>query len=145
MREAGSSDRDDVPRRRMPQARTTVEFVALVIWLLLAGLGIALVPFLFITAGAVLSLLAAVGGVTACVLFIVLDAPDWAGWVQFGLALTGILGALLAAVWLSDDRVISGSAAEGIMAGAIGLQLSLYCAVTFVTLLIAFEVTDSVV
>jgi hypothetical protein len=122
-----------------------MEFLALLIWLLLAGTAVVVAPFGFISLGAGISALAAFGGITAGVLYIVLDAPGWAGWAQFGLALMGILGATLAAVWLSDDRVISGSAAEGLMAGAVGLQLSFFFAVTFVTLLIALEVTDSVV
>jgi hypothetical protein len=122
-----------------------MEFLALLIWLLLAGMGVVFVPFVFTTPGAGLSLLAAGGGLTASVLYIVLDAPLWAGWVQLGMALLGILGAGLAAAQLSDERVISGSEGEALVAGVVGLQLPFYCAVTFVTLLIALQATDPVV
>lgn len=122
-----------------------MEFLALVIWLLLAGTAAVVAPFAVVSLGAGIAALAAFGGTAACVLYIVLDAPEWAGWVQFGLALLGIFGATLAAMWLSDDRVISGSAAEGLMAGAVGLQLPFFFAVTFVTMLIALQATDPVV
>jgi hypothetical protein len=122
-----------------------MEFLALAIWLLLAGTAAVVAPFAVVSLGAGISALAAFGGTAACVLYIVLDAPEWAGWVQLGLAVLGILGATLAAVWLSDDRVVSGSTAEGLMAGAVGVQLPFYCAVTFVALLIALEATDPVV
>jgi hypothetical protein len=122
-----------------------MEFLALLIWLLLAGTALVVAPFGFISLGAGISALAALGGTTACVLFIVLGAPEWAGWLQVGLAVLGILGATLAAMWLSDDRAISGSIAEGLMAGAVGLQIPFYCTATFVTLLIALQATDPVV
>jgi len=129
----------------MAEARAAIEFLALLIWLLLAGTAAVVAPFAVVSLGAGIAALAAFGGTAASVLYIVLDAPDWAGWAQLGLALLGILGATLAAAWLSDDRVISGSAAEGLMAGAVGVQLPFFFAVTFVTLLIAFQVTDPVV
>jgi hypothetical protein len=122
-----------------------VEFLALLIWLLLAGAGTILAPFAVTTPGAGLSFLAAGGGLTVCVLYIVLDAPLWAGWVQLGLAALGILGAGLAAAQLLDDRVVSGSVGEEVQAGVVGLQLPFYFAVTFVTLLIALQATDPVV
>jgi len=129
----------------MADARAAIEFLALLIWLLLAGTAAVVAPFAVISLGAGIAALAAFGGTAASVLYIILDAPDWAGWAQLGLALLGILGATVAAAWLSDDRVISGSAAEGLMAGAVGVQLPFFLAVTFVTLLIAFQVTDPVV
>jgi hypothetical protein len=122
-----------------------VEFVALLIWLLLAGTGVVLAPFAFTTPGAGLSFLAAGGGLTVCVVYIVLGAPLWAGWVQLGLALLGILGVGLAAAQLLDDRVISGSVGEEVQAGVVGLQLPIYCTVTFVALLVALQGTDPVV
>ena len=122
-----------------------MEFLALLIWLLLAGTGAILAPFAFTTPGAGIAALAAFGGTAACALFIVLDAPEWAGWAQLGLALLGILGATLAAAQLSDERVISGSVAEEVQAGVVGLALPFFCTVTFVTFLIALEITDPVV
>jgi hypothetical protein len=122
-----------------------MEFLALLIWLLLAGTGMVLAPFVFATPGAGLSLLASGGGLTAGVPYIVLDAPLSARWAQLGLALVGILGAGLAAAQLINDRVITGSVGEEVQAAVVGLQLPFYCAVTFVTLLIALQATDPVV
>ena len=122
-----------------------MEFLALLIWLLVAGTGVVLAPFAFTTPGAGLSFLAAGGGTTACVLSIALGAPDWSAWAQVGMALLGIVGAGLAAAQLSDDRVISGSAGEVLQAGVLGLQLPFYCAVTYVTFLITLQATDPVV
>ena len=129
----------------MAHAQACMEFLALLLWLLLAGTAAVVAPFGVVSLGAGLSALAAFGGTAACILYIVLDAPDWAGWLMLGLAVLGIVGATLAAAWLSDDRAITGSAFEGLMAGAVGVQLPLYFTVTFVTLLIALQATDPVV
>ena len=129
----------------MADADATIEFLALLIWLLLAGTGAILVPAAFSTPGAGISALAAFTGTAACAVFIALGAPMWAGWAQVGLALLGILGATLAAAQLTNDRVISGSAAEEVQAGVVGLQLPFYFAVAFVALLIALQGTDPVV
>ena len=122
-----------------------MEIFALFIWLLLAGTGAVLAPFAVTNPAAGVAAFAAFGGATASVLFIALGAPDWAAWTQLGMALLGILGASLAAAWLSDERVVSGSAAEGVEAMVLGVQIPIYSAVTFVTLLVAAQVTDPVV
>lgn len=122
-----------------------MEFLALVIWLMLAGMAAIIAPFAFATPGAGLAALGAFGGTAACVLFIALGAPLWTAWTQLGLALVGILGTTLAVAQLSNDRVISGSTAEEVQAGVLGLALPFYFAVTFVVLLMAFEITDPVV
>lgn len=122
-----------------------MEILALVIWLMLAGLGMVLAPFAFTTPGAGISALAAFGGATAGVLFIVLGAPLWTAWAQVGFALLGMVGATLAAAQLNDDRFTSGSVAEELQASAVGLQLPFYATVAFVTLLMALQATDPVV
>ncbi len=122
-----------------------MEFLALVTWLVLAGTGAILAPFALSTPGAGLAALAAFGGLTACILFIVLGAPLLAGWVQVGMVALGLLGAGLAAAQLTNDRVISGSVAEELQAGVVGLQLPIYCALAFVTLLVATQAVDAVV
>jgi hypothetical protein len=108
-----------------------MEFLALVTWLVLAGTGAILAPFAFSTPGAGLAALAAFGGLTACILFVVLGAPLWAGWAQVGMAALGL--------------VISGSVAEELQASVVGLQLPIYCALAFVTLLVATQGVDAVV
>jgi hypothetical protein len=122
-----------------------MEFLALAIWLLLAGLGSVLAPFAFTTPGAGLAGLAAFGGATASVLFIVLDAPLWTAWAQVGFSLLGMVGGTLAAAQLNDDRFTSGSVSEQLQASAVGLQLPFYATVAFVTLLIALQAVDPVV
>jgi hypothetical protein len=122
-----------------------MEIFALVLWLLLGGLGTILAPAGLTNPGAGITALAAFGGAAASVLFIVLGAPVWAGWVQVGMAVLGIIGGTLAAAWLSNDNLITGSELEGVAAGVVGLALPFFCAALFVTLLIALQITDPVV
>ena len=122
-----------------------MEIFALVIWLMLGGLATVMLPAGLSNPGAGITALAAFGGVAASILFIVLGAPVWAGWVQVGMAVLGIVGGTFAVAWLSDDTVITGSEYEGLAAGALGLALPFYGAAVFVTLLIALQVTDPVV
>jgi hypothetical protein len=122
-----------------------MEIFALFIWLMLGGLGTILAPAGLTNPGAGITALAAFGGAAACVLFIVLGAPLWAGWLQVGMAVLGLAGGTLAVVWLSNDSLITGSEFEGVAAGVVGLALPFFCAALFVTLLIALQITDPVV
>jgi hypothetical protein len=122
-----------------------MEIFALFIWLMLGGLGTILAPAGLTNPGAGITALAAFGGAAACMLFIVLGAPLWAGWLQVGMAVLGLAGGTLAVVWLSNDSLITGSEFEGLAAGVVGLALPFFCAALFVTLLIALQITDPVV
>jgi hypothetical protein len=122
-----------------------VEFFALLIWLLLGGLATAVAPLGLTNPSAGITALAAFGGAGACILFIALGAPVWAGWVQVGMAMLGIVAGTFAVAWLSDDALITGSEFEGLAAGALGVALPFFGAAAFVTLLIALQVTDPVV
>jgi hypothetical protein len=122
-----------------------MEIFALVLWLLLGGLAMVLGPAGLTNPGAGVAALAALGGTAAAVLFIVLGAPLWAGWLQVGMAALGIVGGTFAVVWLSNESLITGSEFEGLAAGVVGLALPFYCATLFVALLIALEITDPVV
>ena len=122
-----------------------VEILALVIWLLIAGLGLVLLPVAITAPGAGLAALAAFGGTAAAILWIVLGAPLWTGWVQFGLALLGSIGGGFAAGQLMDDRNATGSGVEEAGAAALGLALPFYGALMFVTLLLALGAVDPVV
>jgi hypothetical protein len=122
-----------------------MEIFALVIWLLLGGLATVLAPLGLTNPSAGIAALAAFGGVGASILFIVLGAPLWAGWVQVGMAALGLVAGTFAVAWLSDDGLITGSELEGLAAGALGVALPFFGAAAFVTLLIALEVTDPVV
>jgi hypothetical protein len=114
-----------------------MEFLALAIWLMLAGTGAALGPFAVTTPGVGLVALGGLGGLAASVLFIVFDAAMWAAWVQVGMAVLGLLGIGLSVAQLTNDQVISGTVAEEIQASIVGLDLFIYFTVLFVTLLIA--------
>ena len=122
-----------------------MEFLALVTWLLLAGLGLVLLPLAITVPGSGLAALAAIGGTVVCILWLVLGAPAWTGWAQFGLALLGIVGAGLAAAQIVDDRSITGTSLEELGAAALGLALPFYGALALITLLMALAVTDPVV
>ena len=133
--------RESPPRSKLE----AMEFLALLTWLVLGTSALMLLPFAVTTPGAGLAALGALGGLAACVLFIVLGAPNWAGWTQLGMALLGIAGAALAAAWLCDARNASGSAAQEVQAAVVGLQLPFFGAVGVFSLLIAVQATDSVV
>ena len=122
-----------------------MEFLAVLTWLLLAGTGMILLPFAITTPGAGLTGLAGLGGLSAGVLFIALGAPDWAAWVQVGMAMLGLVAGSLSAAWLCDDRFSSGTGAEVLQAGTVGLQLPFFAGVLFISLLIAVHATESVV
>ena len=89
--------------------------------------------------------MAGLGGLTVCILYIVLDAPNWAGWAQLALALLGVLGAALTAARVCDDRFTSGSGAEALQATIAGVLLPLYGAVVFIAALVATHGTNPVV
>ena len=122
-----------------------MEFLALLTWLLLGSSAMMLLPIVLATPGAGLAVLGGLGGLTACVLFIVLGAPSWAGWTQLGMALLGFVGAAVAAAWLCSERHASGSGAQEVQAATVGLQLPFFGAVIVMSLLIATQVTESVV
>ena len=122
-----------------------MEILALLIWLVLAAVAPALLPAIAVAPGAGLSLLAALTGVAVAVLCLFLGAPVWAAWTQVGLALLGFVGGTLGAAQLNDGQFTSGSAGQELAGGVLGLQLPFYATVTFVTLLLALQVTDPVV
>ena len=73
-----------------------MEFLDLLTWLLLAGTGLILLAAAITVPGSGLVGLAALGGLTAWILFMALGTPDWASWAQVGMAIVGILGGTLA-------------------------------------------------
>ena len=114
-----------------------MEFLALAIWLILAGTGAILGPFAASTPAVGLVALGGLGGLAASVLFIVLDAAIWTAWVQVGMAVLGLLGIGFSVAQLTNDQVISGTVAEEIQASIVGLDLFVYFTVLFVALLVA--------
>jgi len=122
-----------------------MEFLALVLWLVLASIGLLLLPAALTAPTALVAAGAAGAGFVVCILWIVLGAPEWTKWTQLGLAVVGTISAGFAAQTLLDDRSITGSVAEEAAAGALGLLLPFYATTIAVTLLMATGATDPVV
>jgi hypothetical protein len=122
-----------------------MEFVTVIVWLVLAGTAVFLLPGTIMVPGAALMVLAGVGGLAGGVLFIVLDAPGWAAWLQVGLAALGVAGATIAAGYLCSADDITGSSLEEVEASVVGLQLPFLATVLFAALLIAAHGVDPVV
>jgi hypothetical protein len=121
-----------------------MEILALLVWLLVAGMGLVLLPFSITTPGVALAAIGSQIGLVAGILFVALDEPDWAMWVQVGAAVLGILGAGIGVKWICDESFATGSAAEEVQAGVLGLQLPFYFVVAFLTLVVAFGGADPV-
>jgi hypothetical protein len=119
-----------------------MEFIALLIFLLLAGTGLVLGPFALTTPGAALAALAGVGGLVACGLFIAFDGNSVAGWALVGLSVLGVAGGAIAAAWLTSDRrslSLAGQTAEEVQAAVVGLQLPFFLTAVPVALLVALH------
>ena len=122
-----------------------MEFLDLATWLLLAGTGLILLPAAITVPGSGLVGLAGLGGLAACILYMALGTPDWAAWTQVGMAIVGILGGTLAARWLCDDQLISGTRADVVQAGTLGLALPFFGVALFLSLLLAAHGVEPVV
>jgi hypothetical protein len=107
-----------------------MEWVALMVWILIAALAVPVaLGALSGAPGLGLQVVAAIGGLALCALFIILDGPRWAGWLTAAMAVAGVL----ADVWgaealLSDERAVSADlqGAEELEAGLLGVQLPLF-------------------
>jgi hypothetical protein len=139
-----SPEWDDAPGPEAAKDRR-MEFLALLLWLTLAGVGLLVLPAALTAPAGAIAALSAGAGVVVCILWIVLDAPGWTGWTQLGLAVVGAVGAGFAAQTLLDDRAITGSVAEEAAAGALGLMIPFYATAIAVTLLMASGATQPVV
>jgi hypothetical protein len=122
-----------------------MEFLTLLIWLLLGGLGTLLAPFALTTPGNALVALGAFGGTAAAVLYLVLDQPLWAAWAQVGAAAIGLLGSTFAAAQLFDGSSLTGGVAEEVEASALGLALPFFGTVLFCAMLIATQLVEPVI
>jgi hypothetical protein len=131
-----------------PARATTIvrmEWLALLVWLLLAGMGLAMGIGALSTPGAGLVPLAAVGGLATTVVFIITSSFVWA-WIAFGLAVLGIIATSVAAAFLvSSDRGISaaGQTGEEIQAAVAGIALPLFGTVVCMSLLVALDLVTA--
>jgi len=107
-----------------------MEWVTLLVWITIALLAMPVaLGALSGAPGLALQAVAAIGGLAACALFIILDGPQWAGWTAVGLAVLGIVSALWGADHLlSDNRPVSADlqGLEELEAGLLGAQLPLF-------------------
>jgi hypothetical protein len=107
-----------------------MEWVALMVWILIAALALPVaLGALSGAPGLGLQVVAAIGGVALCALFIILDGPRWAGWLTVAMAVVGVIADLWGAeALLSDERPVSADlqGAEELEAGLLGVQLPLF-------------------
>jgi hypothetical protein len=117
-------------RGRRATTLTPVEWVALMVWILIAALALPVAAGTLSGAtGLGLQSVGALGGLAACALFIILDGQTWLGWITVGMAVIGIVGSVWGAeALLSDERPISASlqGAEELEAFLLGVELPLF-------------------
>jgi hypothetical protein len=122
------------PLRVMPwtcpaSTLSRMEWVALMVWVLVAGLALPVgVGALSGAAGLGLQAVAAIAGVVFTVLFIIRDGAGWAGWLTVAMAVIAVIADVWGAdVLLSDGRPASAElqGAEEVAAGTLGFQLPL--------------------
>jgi hypothetical protein len=106
-----------------------MEWVALMVWIVVALLALPVgAGALSGIPGLALQAAAAIGGLVFCALFIILDGPEWTGWIAVGLAVAGIVAGLSGAErLLSDDRPASADlqGLEELEAGLLGVEIPL--------------------
>jgi hypothetical protein len=121
-----------------------MEWVALVVWAVIAALALPVAGGLLSgIPGLGLQVVAAIGGLGLCIVFIALDGADWAAWIAFGLACLGIAADTHGAgALLSETRSVSADLqdAEELEAGLLGAQLPLFGVAALVTLAMAVDV-----
>jgi hypothetical protein len=121
-----------------------MEWVALLVWVLVAALALPVAGGLLSgIPGLALQVVAALGGLGLCIVFIAVGGATWAGWVAFGLACLGIAADTHgAAALLGETRTLSADlqAAEELEAGLLGAQLPLFGVAALVSLAMAVDV-----
>jgi hypothetical protein len=113
------------------------------VWVLVAGLALP-VAFGALSGapGLGLQVVAAIGGLACCTLFIIFDGPQWLGWTAVGMAGLGIGAGLWGAdALLTDDRTVSADlqGAEEVEALLLGVQLPLFAVVLLCSLCLGVD------
>jgi hypothetical protein len=107
-----------------------MEWLALVVWLLVAGIGAPLaITGVLVSPALGVQALAGVGGLALCVLYIVLGGGAALAWGSAAVAAVGVLAVLVGtAALVSDSRHGrgAGQAAEEVAASLAGAQVGLF-------------------
>jgi hypothetical protein len=107
-----------------------MEWVALMVWIVVALLAMPVAAGALSGApGLGLQVVAAIGGLVFCALFIILDGPLWTGWLAVAMACVGVAADIWGAdALLSEARAVSPDlqGAEELAAGVLGVQLPLF-------------------
>jgi hypothetical protein len=121
-----------------------MEWVALLVWVIIAALALPVAGGLLSgIPGLGMQVVAAIGGLGLCVVFIAVGGAEWAAWIAFGLACLGIAADTHGAeALLSDTRSLSAElqGAEELEAGLLGAQLPLFGVAALTTLAMALDV-----
>jgi hypothetical protein len=124
-----------------------MEWVALLVWALLAVFGLPLAALAGLAAPTLgLQALAVGAGFVLCVLFVALGGGSVLLWCAVGVAVAGLVAVARGSAWLtSGERPVSavGQRAEERAATLAGVQGPLFAVAGFVTLLAALGMTVS--
>jgi hypothetical protein len=121
-----------------------MEWVTLLVWVIIAALALPVAGGLLSgIPGLGMQVVAAIGGLGLCIVFIALGGAEWAAWISFGLACLGIAADTHGAnSLLSDTRSLSAElqGAEELEAGLLGAQLPLFGVAALTSLAMALDV-----
>jgi hypothetical protein len=122
-----------------------MEWLALAMWILVAGLGLLLGLGVAIGHGLLgVQMLAALGGLTLIVVYLFVGEPATLAWIAFGLGVVGTITIALAAYALMVPPVAAlptrTQYGAELHAGLSGAQLPLFLVVALFTLLTALDV-----
>ena len=121
-----------------------MEWLALVLWLMIAGLALPL------GLGAIAQLAfgvqapAVLGALGLSIVFIATGGEDWIAWAAFGCAVVAALAVAVGAAWVvSGDRPVShlGQTHEETLAAIAGIELPLVLTGVAINLLVALGMT----
>ena len=121
-----------------------MEWLALVLWLMIAGLALPL------GTGAIAQLAfgvqapAVLGALGLCAVFIVTDGTEWVAWAATGCAVVAALAVAVGAAWIvSGDRQVShiGQTHEETLAAIAGIELPLLVVGIAINLAVALGMT----
>ena len=121
-----------------------MEWVTLLVWVIIAALALPVAAGLLSgIPGLGMQVVAAIGGLGLCIVFVAVGGAGWAAWIAFGLACLGIAADTHgASALLSDDRSLSAElqGAEELEAGLLGAQLPLFGVAALTSLAMALDV-----